>query len=173
VQKALEDNQRAANNLLNAVKAAGQSKALPVLLAELEQVQGEIESLNQQLKEIEQEKPLIPNIDPDAIIAKVQHLEELITGTTEAANREKKVAVAMFIRQLQFNPETNELCIWFWPDPTSPGGPKALIPIKAKQKKKDAPSSFMRTDGAGNRNRPVIIKLELSKRSRPRKTGLI
>jgi len=70
-------------------------------------------------------------------------------------------------------PETNELCIWFWPDPTSPGGPKALIPIKAKQKKKDAPSSFMRTDGAGNRNRPVIIKLELSKRSRPRKTGLI
>ncbi len=155
LEKTIKDSQQAADNLLDAIKGAGKSKALPILLEELEQVQSEIESLEKQMQEVEQEKPRMRNIDPGVILAKVQHLEELMTGAT-VANNEKKAAVRAFIRQLQFNPDTNELCIWFWPDPASPGGPKTRISIKTKQKKKGKPS-FMITGGAGDRNRTGMV----------------
>lgn len=154
LKKVIADNKRASDNLLVAVKEASQSKVLPILLNELERMQKELETLEQQLEEVKQEKPRMPNILPEVILEKIQNLEKLMQCNTEIANSDKKAAIRNFIRQLQFNPNTNELCIWFWPDPTSPKEPKTFLSIKTKKE-------VMITSGAGGREQSVIIKLKL------------
>lgn len=169
LEKAIEDNQKAASNVLEAIKASGHSAALPMLLSELEAIQEEIKALEEQLQQVKEEKPRVPKIDPEAIMAKVKHLELLMDSTTEVANRDKKAAIRNFIRQLQFNPDTNEVYVLFWPEPANYNSPISTIQIQ-KKKMDENPTSLMISDGARDRALTKIIKLNLTTRNRSRKT---
>jgi len=66
--------------------------------------------------EIKKDRPLIPRISEGIITEKVRLLNSLIQNPT-ASNKERRMAVRYFIRQLRFYPTSGEVEIYFWPNP--------------------------------------------------------
>jgi hypothetical protein len=171
LRKSIAETEKSINNIMLAIQQGNKSKVIPLLLDQLEKLQEEKLALEEELQKMQKESPEAKRIDEATILERLHNLESVLTSST-ASNREKRMAVRYFIRQLRFNPDTGEVYIYFWQDPTG-RDIKRLKLLKTEktersekeQNNKDDGSSsssienFMIFDGAGNRNRPEIIRL--------------
>ncbi len=162
LRKSITEIENSINNIMSAIQQGKGSKVIPLLLEQLEKLQEEKLALEAELQELQKESPEAKRIEEAAILARLHNLESVLAAST-ATNREKRMAVRYFIRQLRFNPDTGEVYIYFWQDPTGRDIKRLkLVKTQTEQNKKEDvhPSSFenisdnfMIFDGAGNRNR--------------------
>ena len=166
LQKSIAETENAINNIMAAIQQGKESNVIPLLLGQLEKLQEEKQALKIELEELDKERPKAEKIDEYTILSKVHNLESVLSAS-DASNKEKRMAVRYFIRQLQFNPDTGELYVYFWHDPMG-HDVKRLKLLKNKigqNKKEDVESSsldnisenIMISSGAGNRNRTGTI----------------
>lgn len=146
ILKSMETLERSINNLINAIEHG--STAVPTLVKRLEQLQEEYQALELERAEIKKDPPLIPRISEETITGKVRLLQNIFQNP-EATNKERRMIVRYFIRQLRFIPEKGEVEVYFWPNPIEDKDRLRLI----KNEKKGDDSPFMISDGAGGRTR--------------------
>lgn len=163
LQKSIDEKKDAIRNIMNAIEQGKESKVIPLLLGQLEKLQDEKLLLEIEIEEIKKETPKVIKTNETTILTQVQNLEVVLTSS-DTSNREKKMAIRYFIRQLRFDPDTGQIYVYYWQDPT--GYDIRCLKI-VKNKKEDEVSSsgkklsdnIMISNGAGNRNRPEIIKV--------------
>ncbi|AYO30849.1 recombinase family protein [Biomaibacter acetigenes] len=162
LQKSIIETENAINNILAAIQEGKDSKVIPLLLSQLEKLQEEKQTLETELEEIQKESPKVDKIEEATILAQVQNLESILMDST-TSNHTKRMAVRSFIRQLRFNPDTGEIYVYFWHDPTGQDIKRLMLMNGNNQNKKEDESSssirnelsdnVMKKGGAGNRNR--------------------
>ncbi len=160
---AIKNTDRKIAGVMSAIEQAQKSTVLGILIKRLEILQQEKTVLEQELAELQREQPLRKAVTDNklsgkVILERVSELEQMFRGA-EASNKEKRMAVRYFVRQLQFDPETRDITIYFWPTPGDNNHEKLQL-NKNKAEAKSALTDIMISGGAGNRNRPVIIKLQ-------------
>ncbi len=146
ILKSMETLEKSINNLINAIEHG--STAVPTLVKRLEQLQEEYQALELERAEIKKDPPLIPRISEELILGKIRLLHSIFQNPN-ASNKERRMIVRYFIRQLRFIPEKGEVEVYFWPNPIEDKDRLRLI----KNKKKGDDSPFMISDGAGGRTR--------------------
>lgn len=117
-------------NILSAIEQG--SAAVPTLLKRLESLQEEHQALEMELADVKKDAPIVPRISEAVILDNVQRLDAIIQDTT-ATNKEKRLAIRYFVRQLRFLPESSEVEVYFWPNPTDD---KERLRLVEKDKKK-------------------------------------
>ena len=108
MDKSIQEKQQAISNLLEALKFAKDRSIIPTLTTELDKLQQEKSALLSDLEEIKLEKPKYIIIDKAAIIKKINYLETVFRSE-KVSNRDKKIAVKGFVKQLQYDPVENML----------------------------------------------------------------
>ncbi len=158
LQKSIDEKKDATKNIMNAIECGKESKVIPLLLGQLEKLQEEMQELENEMDQLRKETPKVTKINETIILEQVQNLESVLAASN-ASNREKKMAVRYFIRQLRFDPNTGQVYIYYWQDPTMQDVKR--LKNLVKNKKEDVSSSslnklsdnIMILNGAGNRNR--------------------
>lgn len=144
--KSIATLDKSISNLVAAIEQG--STTVTALMNRLETLQAERQALEIERAEIKNDRPHYPRITEEMIMGKVRSLQSVIQDPM-ASNKERRMMVRYFIRQLRFLPETGEVEVFFWPNPAEDKDRLSLI----KGKKIKDSSSFMVSDGAGNRGR--------------------
>ncbi|NSW92992.1 MAG: recombinase family protein [Firmicutes bacterium] len=126
IKKTILEAENSINNIMNAIQQGKGSKTIPFLLEQMEKLQDEKQSLENELDELKREQPEVKKLDEATVLAQVQNLETILLSP-KTPNREKRMAIRYFIRQLRFDPDKGEVHIYFWPDPT--GSDKELLKL--------------------------------------------
>lgn len=98
---------------MNTIKAAG-AKSKSILLAELENLAEQKETLENQLIELEKEQPQIKPLDEKLILERIQNIEKTMTAGT---NKEKRDFIRAFIHSIELDPDAGVAYINFFADP--------------------------------------------------------
>ena len=152
--RSIEGIEKSMANIVKAIEHG--SAAVPTLVKRLESLQEEYQALSEEKAKIKKDCPIIPRLSEETILAKVRMLKNVMDNTS-LSNKDRRMIVRYFVRQLRFYPKTGEVEIFFWPNP---GAEISRLRLINKGKvKKDDDSSFTVFDGAGGRERPETIKL--------------
>jgi hypothetical protein len=136
---------------MSAIEQGGAPEAIATLMQRIESLQKEKTNLQIELNEIKKEHTVVPRISKNDIADRMRSLDKLLKDP-RVANKERRMAVRYFIRQLHFSPQTGEIRIYFWPNPAN--NTDRLKVLKNKEEDR-APSSnkVMISNGAGDRER--------------------
>ncbi|MDH7577434.1 MAG: recombinase family protein [Bacillota bacterium] len=142
--KRLQDEEA---QILAVIKQGAAGGALQSLLEELDRLRKHKQELEAE-KEALRKMPTHFDVDEASILAKVQHLEEMILSDN-VSNKEKKEAIKAFVRQLIYDFETATLTVLFWPFVAANDG--KTLKLLRKSKGEGGPSP-MTSGGAHNRD---------------------
>jgi hypothetical protein len=117
IEKSIQNVDNSIKNVLSAIQQGKDTTAIPLLIEQLEKLQQEKQSLKNNLDELKKESPSMHKVDERTVLNQVQNLDTILSSS-EASNKEKRMAIRYFIRQLQFNPDSGEVYIYYWQDPT-------------------------------------------------------
>lgn len=150
LQKLIDKKQDAINNILEAIKHAQNSTIMPTLIAEMDKIQRENVSLLRDMEEIKKDKPELvkKKIDKAAVLNKINSLDTILRNEN-ISNREKKMAVKGFVKQLSYDPVKNTLHIFFWPAPVDQSSYLVTEAIK-NEKARDVKSPASPAIGGGD-----------------------
>ncbi|MDD3298488.1 MAG: recombinase zinc beta ribbon domain-containing protein, partial [Firmicutes bacterium] len=149
IEKSIQNIDNSIKNVLSAIQQGKDSAAIPLLIKQLEKLQQEKQSLENNLNELKKESPSMHKVDERTVLSQVQNLDTILSSS-EASNKEKRMAIRYFIRQLQFNPDTGEVFIYYWQDPTGKDRERLKL-INRKPSR-----NTMIKDGSGSRHQPGI-----------------
>lgn len=156
LEKSIQEKQQAISNLLEALKFAKDRSIMPTLTAELDKLQHEKSALLSDLEEIKLDKPESIIIDKAAIIKKINYLE-MVLRSEKVSNRDKKLAVKGFVKQLQYDPVGNMLHIYFWPSPVDQASPVVTEALKSRKAGDNSSPTFPALGGGDTRNRSNML----------------
>lgn len=165
IQRSIDTTETSIANILQAIEVG--SSSVPTLVKRLETLQKELKALNKAKESAKKDRPLIPRMDGGAIIEQVRLLKKCMNDPT-VSNRDRRLLVRYFIRQLRFYPETFNVEILFWANPEDK---ERLRLVAHGKKEKDGDPSIMFPGGAGDRALPYTIHLSCAPRKRRRVTN--
>ncbi|WP_131820812.1 hypothetical protein [Desulfotruncus arcticus] len=69
----------------------------------------------------------------------------------KVSNRDKKIAVKGFVKQLQYDPVENMLHIYFWPSPVDQASPMVTEALKSRKAGDNSSPTFPALGGGDTR----------------------